>query len=65
MKLELTIPTDLNEITLGQYQQFVKVKETTNDTEMLAEKMIQIFFQFRGKMDTHILRKYLAHIFWI
>jgi len=43
MKLELTIPTDLNEITLGQYQQFVKVKEGTNDSEMLAEKMIQIF----------------------
>jgi hypothetical protein len=43
MKLELTIPTDLNEITLGQYQQFVKVKEATNDTEMMAEKMIQIF----------------------
>ena len=43
MKLELTIPTDLNEITLGQYQQFVKVKESTNDSEMLAEKMIQIF----------------------
>lgn len=43
MKLELTIPTDLNEITLGQYQEFVKVKEGTNDSEMLAEKMIQIF----------------------
>ena len=43
MKLDLTIPTDLNEITFGQYQQFVKVKETTNDNEMLAEKMIQIF----------------------
>jgi hypothetical protein len=43
MKLELTIPTDLNEITLQQYQKFVKVKETTNDNEMLAEKMIQIF----------------------
>jgi hypothetical protein len=43
MKLELTIPTDLNEITLGQYQQFIKVKEATTDNEMLAEKMIQIF----------------------
>jgi hypothetical protein len=43
MKLELTIPTDLNEITLGQYQKFIKVKETTTDNEMLAEKMIQIF----------------------
>jgi hypothetical protein len=43
MKLELTIPTDLNEITLEQYQKFVKVKEATTDNEMLAEKMIQIF----------------------
>jgi hypothetical protein len=43
MKLELTIPTDLNEITLQQYQQFVKVKDKTTDNEMMAEKMIQIF----------------------
>jgi hypothetical protein len=43
MKVELTIPTDLNELTLRQYQKFVKVKEATNDNEMLAEKMIQIF----------------------
>ena len=43
MKVELTIPTDLNELTLRQYQKFVKVKEATNDNEMLAQKMIQIF----------------------
>jgi hypothetical protein len=33
MKVELTIPTDLNELTLRQYQKFVKVKEATNDNE--------------------------------
>ena len=54
MKLELTIPTDLNEITLGQYQKFIKVKETTTDNEMLAEKMIQIFCDVKLKEIVNI-----------
>jgi hypothetical protein len=65
MKLELTIPTDLNEITLGQYQQFIKVKETTNDNEMLAEKMIQIFCGIELKEVVNIkfteVRKLVEH----
>ena len=65
MKLELTIPTDLNEITLGQYQEFVKVKEGTNDNEMLAEKMIQIFCDIELKEIINIkfteVQKLVAH----
>jgi hypothetical protein len=65
MKLELTIPTDLNEITLQQYQKFVKVKETTNDNEMLAEKMIQIFCDIELKEIINIkfteVQKLVAH----
>jgi len=65
MKLELTIPTDLNEITLGQYQKFIKVKETTTDNEMLAEKMIQIFCDIELKEIINIkyseVQKLVAH----
>ena len=45
MKVNLKIPTTLNEITLGQYQEFAKLensKEKSNDTS-LQLKMIQIF----------------------
>ena len=65
MKVELTIPTDLNEITLAQYQKFVKVKEATNDNEMLAEKMIQIFCGIELKEVVNIkfseVRKLVEH----
>lgn len=65
MKLELTIPTDLNEITLGQYQQFVKVKDKTTDNEMMAEKMIQIFCDIELKEIINIkfteVQKLVAH----
>ena len=65
MKLELTIPTDLNEITLQQYQQFVKVKDKTTDNEMMAEKMIQIFCDIELKEIINIkfteVQKLVAH----
>ena len=65
MKVELTIPTDLNELTLRQYQKFVKVKEATNDNEMLAEKMIQIFCGIELKEIVNIkfseVRKLVEH----
>ena len=65
MKVELTIPTDLNELTLRQYQNFVKVKDTTNDNEMLAEKMIQIFCGIELKEIVNIkfseVRKLVEH----
>ena len=44
MKVNLKIPTSLNEITLGQYQEFSKLD---NDTEIkpvdVQLKMIEIF----------------------
>ena len=65
MKVELTIPTDLNELTLRQYQKFVKVKDMTNDNEMLAEKMIQIFCGIELKEIVNIkfseVRKLVEH----
>lgn len=41
MELKLNIPNSLNEITLGQYQEFEKL-DLTNDT-MVHLKMIEIF----------------------
>ena len=43
MKIDLKVPNSLEEITVGQYQEFVKVQSNTNDPEFLAQKMISIF----------------------
>lgn len=43
MKLELTIPTTLDEIPLMHYQKFMEVSKNSNDDEFTAQKMIQIF----------------------
>jgi hypothetical protein len=43
MKLEINVPTTLNEITLKSYQEFLKVQQGSNDEEFIAQKMIQIF----------------------
>ena len=43
MKLELTIPTTLDEIHLMHYQKFMEVSKNSTDDEFVAQKMIQIF----------------------
>jgi hypothetical protein len=43
MKLELFIPTNLSEIKLAQYQKFLKIAETNEDSEFLHQKMVQYF----------------------
>jgi len=43
MKLEINVPTTLNEIPLKSYQEFLKVQEGSNDEEFIAQKMVQIF----------------------
>jgi hypothetical protein len=43
MKLELFIPTHLNEIKLAQYQKFLKIAEQNEDSEFLHQKMVQYF----------------------
>lgn len=43
MKLELLIPTSLDEIPLKHYQEFRKTAEGSNDAEFISEKMIQLF----------------------
>jgi hypothetical protein len=43
MKLTLNIPESLSEITLGQYQNWLKVAEGKEDETFLQQKMIEIF----------------------
>ena len=43
MKIEINVPTSLNEITLGQYQKYLKIAENNPDGNFLDAKMIEIF----------------------
>jgi hypothetical protein len=43
MKLEISIPTELNEIKLSQYQAFLKIAKDNTDEEFLHQKMVQTF----------------------
>jgi hypothetical protein len=43
MKLQITIPTSLDEITLEQYQKFLSIAKDNPDGEFLQHKMVEIF----------------------
>jgi hypothetical protein len=43
MKIEINVPTSLDEITLGQYQKYLKIAESNPDGNFLQAKMIEIF----------------------
>ncbi len=43
MNINITIPTDLNEITLRQYKRFLKIQKTVDDERFLSAKIIEIF----------------------
>ena len=43
MKLEINVPTSLDEITLGQYQKYLRISESNQDGNFLDAKMIEIF----------------------
>jgi hypothetical protein len=48
MKVEVYIPDTLSEITLGQYQKYLKIQSENDDENFLAIKMIEIFCGLRG-----------------
>lgn len=53
MKLKITIPEDLNDITIGQYQTYITVSETMNETEkayFLVSLFCDIDKEYVGKM---------------
>ena len=43
MKVEINIPETMSEVTLGQYQKFLKIQENNTDERFLQIKMIEIF----------------------
>jgi hypothetical protein len=55
MKVEVYIPDTLSEITLGQYQKYLKIQSENEDENFLAIKMIEIFCGLRG--DTILAMK--------
>jgi hypothetical protein len=55
MKIKLTIPTKLSEITLKQYQQFLEIAKNNEDNNFLQQKVIQIFcgVDLKNVQDMH------------
>ena len=43
MEVNITVPTELKEITLGQYKQFIKIAKENDDINDVQCKMMQIF----------------------
>ena len=43
MEAKLNVPESLDEITLGQYQKFLKVNTDENQGDFLSQKMVEIF----------------------
>jgi len=62
MKVEITIPTDLGEVTLKQYQKFLKIAEGNEDSEFLHHKMIEIFCNTNLKIVPQIKYKDILDI---
>ncbi len=47
MKANINVPTELNEITLKQYQKFLKVQNSSKDNNFIQSKMIEIFCRIK------------------
>lgn len=43
MKVKISIPTNLSEIKLSQYQKFLKIVQDNEESDFLNHKMVQIF----------------------
>ena len=65
MKLDILLPTNLSEIPLSRYQEFIAMKEKINDEEFIAQKMIQIFCGMKlgevAKIKMKHLNELIAH----
>jgi hypothetical protein len=48
MKVDINIPDSLGEITLEQYQKYLKIQDENKDEKFLAVKLIEIFCGLRG-----------------
>ena len=52
MKVELIVPNSLNEVTLGQYQEYIKLKDLS-EVEM-SLKMIEIFCNLKSEQVRYL-----------
>ena len=53
MKLSVKIPSGLNEITLRQYKEFLKIQENADNEKHLQAKIIEIFCQMELELVTN------------
>tara|TARA_R100000426_G_scaffold37021_1_gene29356 strand:- start:66 stop:716 length:651 start_codon:yes stop_codon:yes gene_type:complete len=62
MKVEMYIPDTLNEITLGQYQKYIKYQNDNDDENFLAIKMIEVFCGLRNNTVRAMKAKSISDI---
>jgi len=62
MKLAITIPTDLSEIKLSQYQKFLNIVEQNEESDFLHHKMIEIFCSVELKYVSQFKHKQIIQI---
>ena len=70
MRVKITVPNDLSEIKLWQYQKFLEIQKQNSDENFLASKMIEIFcgielkeaYKMKAK-DVHRITGILADMF--
>lgn len=60
MKIEVNIPENLNDITLGQYQEFLNIEEPTE--EDILKVFLGLDLKGLGKIKASDVDKYAAHI---
>jgi hypothetical protein len=62
MEFKISIPTELSEIKLSQYQKFLKAAKDNEDTEFINQKMVQIFCNVELKYASEIMYKEFLEI---
>ena len=62
MEIEVKVPENLSEITLGQYQKYLKIQDGDNDEMFIAQKMIEIFCNVELKYVTKMRWKDVQEI---
>lgn len=62
MKLAITIPTELSEIKLSQYQKFMNIAEQNEESDFVHHKMIEIFCNVELKYVAQFKRKQIVEI---
>jgi hypothetical protein len=65
MEVQINVPSNLNEIPLKHYQDFLKVQQNSTDEEFVAQKMVEIFCGIRltevAKIKLTSLNELIVH----